>query len=41
METRPGEIVLKEKFPNTRRPLTGGSVGSFGISDGNITGRKK
>ena len=40
METHPGEEVVKEKFPNTRNPLTGGSVGSFGISEGNITRRK-
>ena len=32
---------MKEKFPNSRNPLTGGSEGSFGISEGNITGRKK
>ena len=39
METHPGEGVVKEeKFPN---PLTGRSVGNFGISEGNITGRKK
>ena len=37
METHPREGVVKEeKFPNT-----GGSVGSFGISEGNITGRGK
>ena len=42
METCPGEGVVKEeKFPHSRKPLTGGSVGSFGISEGNITGRKK
>ena len=32
------ERVMK-KFPNTRKPLTGGSVGSFEISEGNITRR--
>ena len=40
METRSGEGVLKEKFPKSGNPLTGRSVGSFGISEGNITGRK-
>ena len=42
METHPGEGVVKEeKFPNTGNPLTGQSVGSFGISEGNITWRKR
>ena len=42
METHPGEGILKEeKFPHSRKPLTGRSVGSFGISESNITGRKK
>jgi len=38
-ETRPGEEVVKEeKFPNRRKPsLIGESVGSFGISEDNIT----
>ena len=41
MEICPGEGVIKEEaFPNIRNPLTSGSVGSFGISEGNITGRK-
>ena len=40
METRPGEGVM-EKFPKSRKPLTGRSVRSFGISEGNITRRKK
>ena len=41
METRPREGFLKEeKFPNTRKPSQGGSVGSFGISEGQITRRK-
>ena len=35
------EGVVKEKFPNSRKPLTGRSVRSFGISEGNITRRKK
>ena len=35
----PGNGVLKEKFPNTRKPHQW-SVGSFGISEGSITGRK-
>ena len=33
-------VVKEEKFPNTN-PLTARSVGSFGISEGNITGREK
>ena len=39
METRPGEGVIK--FLNSRKPypITGRSVGSFGISEGNITRR--
>ena len=41
METCPREGVIKEKFPTPGNPLTGGSVGSFGISEGNETGRKK
>ena len=40
MENHPREGVVKEKFPNTRKSFhQGGSVGSFGISEGNITGR--
>ena len=39
METCPGEGVVKEeKFPNIRKPLADGSVGSFEISEGNRTG---
>ena len=30
-----------EKFPNSRKPYHGRSLGSFGISEGNITGREK
>ena len=30
--------MKEEKFPNSRKPSHGGSVGSFGISEGNITG---
>ena len=42
METHPGEGVVKEeKFPNTGNPLTGRSVGTFGISEGNITWIKR
>ena len=33
--------MKEEKFPSTRKRSYGGSVGSFGISEGNITGRKK
>ena len=41
METSPREGVMEEKFPNTRKHSIGGCVGSFGISEDNITGRKK
>ena len=41
METRPGEEVLKEEnFHTIGNPLTGTSVGSFVISEDNITGEK-
>jgi len=33
--------MKEEKFPNTGNPLISGSVGSFGLSEGNITGRGK
>lgn len=32
---------MKEKLPHSRNPLTDGSVGGFGISESNITRRKK
>ena len=42
METHPGEGVVKEeKFPNSRKPSQGRSVENFGISECNITGRKR
>ena len=42
METHSREgIVKKEKFANTRKPSHWPVSGSFGISEGNITGRKK
>lgn len=42
METRPGEGVVKEeKFTNSRKPLISGSVGSFEVSEGNITRRRR
>ena len=42
METHPREgIMKKEKFANTRKPSHWPVGGSFGISEGNITGRKK
>ena len=42
METRPGEGVEKEeKFPRSRKPSHKQVCESFGISEGNITGRKK
>ena len=42
METCPGEGVMKkEKFPHSRKPLTGVFVGSFGITEGNIIVREK
>ena len=40
-ETRPGEVAWRRNFQTVRNSLTGGSVGSFGISEGNITGREK
>ena len=43
MDTRPREGVVKEdkSFHTVGNPLTGVSVGSFEISEGNITWRKK
>ena len=41
METHPGQGVMKEEKVTVGNPLTGGSVGSFGISEGTITGREK
>ena len=47
MENLTREGVLKDKFPNNRSvlknkfPFTSGCVGSFGISEGNITWREK
>ena len=42
METCPGKRVMKEeKFETPGNPLTGGSVGSFGMSEGNISGSGK
>ena len=41
MEICPREGVVKEKFPTVENALTGRSVGSSEISEGNITGRKK
>ena len=42
MEIHSGEgVVKKDKFPHSRKPYIGVSVGSFGISEGNITGGKK
>ena len=41
METHPGQGVMKEEKETVGNPLTGGSVGSFGISKSNITGWKK
>lgn len=41
METCPEEEVMKqENFPHSRKPSHRGSVGSFGLSEGHITGRK-
>ena len=41
-KTHPREGVVKEqKFPNTRKPSRQQVCGSFGISEGNITGREK
>ena len=42
MEIHSGEgVVKKEKFPHNRKLYIGVSVGSFGISEGNITGKTK
>ena len=42
MEIRPGKGILKKRgFETPGNTLTGGSVASLGISEGNITGRKK
>ena len=42
METRTGEGAIKRRsFQTVENPLTGQSVGSFGISERNITRRKK
>ena len=42
METPHREGVVKEeKFQTPWNPLTSRAVGSFGISEGSITGRKK
>ena len=42
METHFGEgVVKKEKPPRNRKPYIGVSVGSFRISKGNITGKRK
>ena len=41
METHPRKVVVKvEKFLDPRKPSHWWSVGSFGISEGNITERK-
>ena len=41
METRPGKEVLIEEVSNHQETLaTGGSEGSFQITEGNLTGRK-
>ena len=41
METHPGEGVIKEKFPNTRKPSYRWVCGEFWNLRGHITGRKK
>ena len=42
MKTYPGEEVVKEeKFPNSRKSSHQWVRGEFGISEDNITGRKK
>ena len=39
MESHPGKGVIKESFQTPGNPLTGWSVGRFGVSEGNITRR--
>ena len=41
IETRPWEGVVRRSFHTVGNPPTRRSVGSFGISEGKITGRKK
>ena len=41
METHPGEGVMKEKFPNTRKPSHWWVCGEFWKPEGNIIWRKK
>ena len=42
METCPGEGVGRRRsFQTVGNPLTGGSVGNFGISEGNIIRRRR
>ena len=41
METHPGKGNMKEKFPNSRKPSHRRVCGELGISEGNITRRKK
>ena len=41
METHPGKGNMKEKFPNSRKPSHRRVCGELGISEGNITRRRK
>ena len=41
METHPGEGVMKEQFPNSRKPSHWQICGEFWNSKSNITGWKK
>ena len=41
METHPGKGDMKEKFPNSRKPSHRRVCGELGISEGNITRRRK
>ena len=40
-ETHPTEGVLKEKFPYSKKPSHRRVCGELGISEGNVTGRRK
>ena len=41
MEIHPGKVVMKEEFPNSKKPSHRRVCGELGISEDKITGRKK